>query len=238
MRFDDHGGLWFTSAAVAQFDGVGDDLGKSGVFRFDLEYGAISEHCLLPDSDDEEVLGDLILAPDGVIYTTDSLTGTVYRYDPGSEAFEILVERGAFGSPQGLVLDEAAENLYVADYIGGLYRVSLEDRSVQKLTIAANVTDYGIDGLYRHGDELIVIQNGIRPHRVVGLQLAEDGLSIVAGRTLASNLEEFDEPTLGLVRGDDFYFVANSHWNRFDRDNRLPEALSGPIILRVSLRDK
>jgi len=237
MRFDGHGGLWFASAAVPQFDGVGDDLGKSGVFRLDLENGVITAHRLLPDSDDEQVLGDLILAPDGVIYTTDSLTGSTYSYEPGSDAFEILVESGAFGSPQGLVLDEAAENLYVADYIGGLYRVSLEDRSVQKLTIAANVTDYGIDGLYRHGDELIVIQNGIRPHRVVGLQLSEDGLSIVAGRTLASNLEEFDEPTLGLVRGDDFYFVANSHWNRFDRDNRLPEGLSGPIILRVSLRD-
>jgi hypothetical protein len=60
-------------------------------------------------------------------------------------------------------------------------------------------------------------------------------LSIVASRTIASNLEEFDEPTLGFVRGDDFFFVANSHWNRFDADNRLPEGLSGPIILRTPL---
>jgi len=30
--------------------------------------------------------------------------------------------------------------------------------------------------------------------------------------------------------------VANSHWNRFDAENNLPEDLSGPIVLRVSLK--
>ena len=238
MRFDGDGGLWFASAAVPQFEGVGDALGKSGVFRLDLDSGKISERCLLPDSDEEQVLGDLVLTADDVVYTTDSLTGVVYSYEPGSGAFDTLVDRGVFGSPQGLVLDAAEEHLYVADYVGGLYRVALGTGSIDKLVISANVTDYGIDGLYRYGDELIVIQNGIRPHRVVGLQLAADGLSVVNARTLASNLEEFDEPTLGFVRGQDFYFVANSHWNRFDRDNRLPDDLSGPIILRVPLNVK
>jgi len=92
--------------------------------------------------------------------------------------------------------------------------------------------------LYRHGNELIAIQNGIRPHRVVAYRLSDDGVSIEASRTLASNLPEFDEPTLGVVRGDDFYFVANSHWNRFDTENRLPDGLSGPIILILELMPK
>ena len=234
MRFDGKGGLWFASAAVPQFEGIGDDLGKSGVFRLDLDRRAVSEYRLLPEADEEQVLGDLVLANNGTVYATDSLTGVVYAYEPGG-AFEILVNRGVFGSPQGLVLDAAEEHLYVADYIGGLYRIALGAGSVEKLVISANVTDYGIDGLYRFGNELIVIQNGIRPHRVVGLKLSGDGRSVVDARTLASNLDEFDEPTLGFVRGVDFYFVANSHWNRFDRDNELPDDLSGPIILRVPL---
>ena len=188
--------------------------------------------------DEEQVLGDLVLASDGTVFATDSLTGVVYAYEPGSEAFEVRVDRGVFGSPQGLALDAAEEYLYVADYIGGLYRVALGTGSVEKMVISANVTDYGIDGLYRFGNELIVIQNGIRPHRVVGLELSGDGRSVVDARTLASNLDEFDEPTLGFVRGVDFYFVANSHWNRFGPDNALPEDLSGPIILRVPLDAK
>ncbi len=238
MRFDNDGGLWFASAAVPQFERIGEHAGRSGVFRLDLDKKAISEYRLLPESDDDQVLGDLVLAGDGVVYTTDSLTGVVYAYEPGRNAFEVLVGRGVFGSPQGLVLDAADEYLYVADYIGGLFRVAVGTGRVEKVVISDNVTDYGIDGLYRYGNALVVIQNGIRPHRVVMLELAADGRSVIAARTLASNLEEFDEPTLGLVRGDDFYFVANSHWNRFDRDNQLPDGLSGPIILRIPLNVK
>lgn len=235
MRMDDRGGLWFASAAVAQLADVEYEVGRSGLFRYDLESGSISERAILPRSDDEQVLGDLVLAPDGSLYTTDSLTGVLYRYEPGRAGFAVVVDRGVFGSPQGVVIDDSGRYLYVADYIGGLFRVSLQDAVVEKVAIAANVTDYGIDGLYRYGRELIAIQNGIRPHRVTGFTLGEDGLSIVAGRTIVSNLAEFDEPTLGFVRDDDFFFVANSHWNRFDGDNRLPESLSGPIILRTSL---
>ncbi|MCJ7591617.1 MAG: hypothetical protein MUO51_09705, partial [Woeseiaceae bacterium] len=62
-----------------------------------------------------------------------------------------------------------------------------------------------------------------------------NGLAITGGRVLAANLEQFDEPTLGVIWGDEFYFVANSHWNRFDGENNLPDGLAGPIILKVKL---
>jgi hypothetical protein len=189
----------------------------------------------LPQYEESQVLGDLIIADENTLYTSDSLTGAIYRYYIDSNEFEVLVKRGKFVSPQGLVLDNSGNYLFVADYNGGLFRVSLADGSMAKLGVANDVSDYGIDGLYRHGDELIAIQNGSRPHKIVALRLAENGSAISASRTLASNLEQFDEPTLGVVHDNDFYFVANSHWNRFDRDNNLPEGLSGPIILKVAL---
>ena len=37
----------------------------------------------------------------------------------------------------------------------------------------ASVSLFGIDGSYRHGNELIAIQNGIAPHRVVALALSQ-----------------------------------------------------------------
>lgn len=97
------------------------------------------------------------------------------------------------------------------------------------------ISDFGIDGLYRYKNELIAIQNGIQPHRVVTFELAPDGLSIVGSRLIASNLPEFDEPTLGTIVGEQLFFVANSHWNRFDQDNNLPDELVGPVILSVAI---
>jgi sugar lactone lactonase YvrE len=235
MRFDSGGSLWFASAAVPQFGLETDDAGRSGLFRLSPSDGEILHTALLPTTENAQLLGDLVIADDDTLYATDSMNGILYRYRVQQRRFEIVVEPGVFGSPQGLVLDASGDYLYVADYIGGLYRVATNSGAVEKVRIRTNITDYGIDGLYRHGKQLIAIQNGIRPHRVAALVLSDDGLSITAATTLAANLEEFDEPTLGAVSGDDFYFVANSHWNRFDRENRLLAGLSGPIVLRVPL---
>lgn len=234
MRLDDEGGLWFASAAVAQMSDVGEDEGRTGLFRVDTESGKVTRAALLPPGDGKQLLGDLVIHDD-VIFATDSLGGAVYRYDINSDVFTAIVEPGDLGSPQGLVLDEGREHLYVADYIGGLYRISLEDRVRVRVALPDAATAFGIDGLYRYGNELIAIQNGIRPHRVSAFRLSDDGLSVTSARTLLSNHEAFDEPTLGVVRGDDFYLVANSHWNRFDAENRLPEALTGPIVLILRL---
>lgn len=234
MRFHDDGGLWFASAAVPQLAGVGEERGRTGLFRIDPASGELTVAAVLPQQADEQVLGDLLVVGNS-IYTTDSLTGAVYRYDIESGRYRQLLEPGRLGSPQGLVMDAAQRHLYVADYIGGLYRVSLGDGGLTRLEVPSTLTDYGIDGLYRYGAELIAIQNGVRPHRVVALRLGDDGVSITGSRLLAANLPQFDEPTLGVVQGDDFYFVANSHWNRFTADHTLPDGLSGPIVLRLSL---
>jgi len=227
--------IWFASAAVPQFAGAGEDVGKTGLFRLDVDSKEIKDAAILPQFEEDQVLGDLVLAYNNRIYTTDSLTGGVYRYGILSGQYGEIVPRGKLGSPQGLALDEAQRFLYIADYIGGIYRVSLSFDILQKVYNGSGKTDYGIDGMYIYGDELIAIQNGVRPHRVVAFKLSDDGLSITGSRVLASNLPEFDEPTLGTVKGDYFYFVANSHWNRFDQENQLPEGLAGPIILKVSL---
>ncbi len=236
MRLHPDGSLWFASAAVPQLQDVGEDEGKTGLFRLDVENGEISKAAVLPQYEPAQVLGDLIIADANTIYATDSLTGAIYRYYVDSNEFEIFVERGRLGSPQGLVLDASGDYLYVADYIGGLFRVSVQDGSMTKVQVPGDISDYGIDGLYRKGNELLLIQNGIRPHRVVALQLSDSGRAVTTGRVLASNLDGFDEPTLGTVHGDDFYFVANSHWNRFDADNQLPDGLTGPLILRIPLQ--
>ena len=234
MRLDGDGGLWFASAAVAQLSDVGEDQGRTGLFRLDTRTGEITRSALLAAGDGEQLLGDLVIH-DNAIFSTDSLGGAVYGYDIDKGTFTALVEPGVLGSPQGLALDGDKAHLYVADYIGGLFRIALDDGSMVRLELPDSVTDYGIDGLYRYKDELIAIQNGIRPHRVTAFRLGADGVSIVSARTLLSNHEAFDEPTLGAIRGEDFYLVANSHWNRFDAENRLPEGLSGPIVLKLRL---
>jgi sugar lactone lactonase YvrE len=236
MRFDGREGMWFASSRVPQYAGISDRSAyRAGLFRLDLDTLEISDRARLPVNGNDQALGDLVIADDDTIYTTDSVDGPLYRYSIAAGEYTALVPKGVFGSPQGVVLDESGGFLYVADYIGGLYRVATADGRVEKLAVPNATSDYGIDGLYRHGNRLVAIQNGIQPHRVTAFKLSNDGQAIESADILAMNLPEFDEPTLGTVVGDDFYFVANSHWNRFDENNELPDGLTGPIVLKLSL---
>jgi len=236
MRLDDSGGLWFASANVPEHAGPMSAAGPgTGLYRLDLESHAV-RGTEMPCTGKSCLLGDLVLVDEGAILATDSLGGGVYRFDVATGEYATVLPAGSLGSPQGLVTDDSGNYLYVADYIGGLFRLDLRDLVLERVTSETPSALFGIDGLYRYGRELIAIQNGIRPHRVVALELSADGLAVEAIRTLARNLPEFDEPTLGQVAGDDFYFVANSHWNRFDREHNLPTGLEGPIVMRLSLR--
>ena len=64
MRFHSDGGLWFASAAVPQLANVGDDQGKTGLFRFDEAAGEITQVAILPQYEPTQVLGDLVIADD------------------------------------------------------------------------------------------------------------------------------------------------------------------------------
>jgi hypothetical protein len=95
----------------------------------------------------------------------------------------------------------------------------------------------GIDGLYRYGNSLIAIQNGVRPQRVLRLGLNGSGEKIETIEILESSLPIFDDPTLGVIVGDALYFIANSHWPQFNAEGNLPpaERLTPPTVLRVAL---
>ena len=54
---------------------------------------------------------------------------------------------------------------------------------------------------------------------------------------LAANDPRWDEPTLGMILGTDFYYVGNSQWNKFDSDGKPPDSIETqePRIFRLSL---
>jgi len=238
MRLADDGLLWFVSAAISEFSELDEaDAGRSGLYALDTNTGKIVVRAPLPPTGNKQVLGDLVFDGDDTIFLTDQADGIVYWYSIANNEFSTLVDRGQMGSPQGLVFDQSGSSLYVADYIGGLYRVSLSTGNVERVTPHESTNDYGIDGLYRYKNRLIAIQNGIRPNRVVEFEPSSDGSSIIGSRILAMNLPEFDDPNLGEIVGDNFLFIANSHWPKFDRDGNLPEELTGPIVLKIDLSD-
>ena len=239
MRLDDaRRHLWVATTAAPNFRGFDpEDEGRTAVLRFDLDRPSDPPLRFERDEDGAHWYGDLVVAQDGTVYVSDSQGSAVYVIRPEAASLELLVESPDFPSPQGIDLGLDG-SLYLADYSTGLFRIDPESGDHQPVVAADGISLLGIDGLYTYGGNLIAIHNGILPHRVVRLFLSRDGTRVDRAETLETNRPWFAEPTLGMVVGDDFYFVANSQWFLFDNDGNLPGAdeMQPPLIVKRSLR--
>jgi sugar lactone lactonase YvrE len=229
--------LWVASAALPELEGVTpEERGRTGAFAFALGDGRLVHRFELPADGLPHVLGDLRVLNDGRVLLSDQLGGRMYTLDPKTGGFKHLTAQGALVSPQGAAVARDGKSAIVADYALGLMRVNLVTGGVTRLQTLPEVSPYGIDGLYAHGDHLIAVQNGFRPQRVVLLAL--DGAGRIGRATvLAANDPRFSEPTLGAVVGERFRFIANSQWDRFDAQGQLPPdaELAAPLVLEVAL---
>jgi hypothetical protein len=228
--------LWVCTAALPETEGVRpEEAGRSAVFKFDLATGEILLRFHFSAASRPRTLGDLAVGSDGAVYVSDS-QGAIYRIRPEGTYLEVLVQRNQLASPQGLALSEDGRRLYVADYPRGVFYVDLDSREVRPLEVPDDQTLLGIDGLARRGSTLIAVQNGAIPNRILRLRLGRGGREVRQVEILAASHPQWDEPTLGVVVGDRFYFVANSQWSRF-ADGLLPpsEQLSDPAVMWLRL---
>lgn len=223
--------LWFVSSKVPEFAGeeVAGAAANSGLFRLDLESGKLARY-LLPAA---TALGDLIV--DGsTVYLSDA-AGGVWKFSEGE--FTELLPKGMLVNPQGLALIDG--KLVVADYRGGLTWLDPASGEYGKVGNSTSASLYGIDGLAAKGNRLFTVQNGISPARVTEFVFSPDENTITAARIMLMNHPDFDEPTLLTVRDDELLVVANSHWNRFDRNGELPadlaKTLSPPTVLSIAI---
>jgi len=239
MRADSARGLlWVAASAVPQMVGFDSaDAGRSGLFAFDLATGALRRRYLLPRDGVPHALGDVTISRAGDVYASDSRAPVIYWVRARGDTLETFLRSPLLLSAQGMALDRDERTMYVADYARGLLRVDLASRALQPLAAADGVHTLGIDGLYQVGGDLVGVQNGVTPYRVVRLHLSGDGRRIVSADVLERARPDYAEPTLGVVVGSAFYYVANSQWEHFREDGTIEatDALRNPMVLRLPL---
>lgn len=230
--------LWVTSAALPQMAGyVPADSGRSGIFAFDLATGRLKARHLLSGSGTGHLLGDLVVAPNGDVYATDSQDPVIWRVVKGSSEAQEFLRHPLFRSLQGPAVDPTGRILYVADYSHGVLAIDLNTRQVRALGAPPGATVLGIDGLAWYQGSLIGIQNGVAPARVVQLILDSAGGRITEVLVLDRQPTLAPEPTIGTVWAGRFFYVANSQWEAYDEAGRLKAGtrLEPPRIVELKL---
>lgn len=210
--------LWATTAAIPAYGAYqAADSGRSAVLAYDLDSGALRRRWDAPAG--RHQLGDMTLAPDGVVYVSDGDEGAVYRIPRGAE-----MERFASGdlvAPQGLAVASDGRRLLVADYVRGIAAIDRESGDVAWLEVADSMAVSGIDGLVRVGHSLIAVQNGVEPKRVIELRMNDAETRITGWRALESGTPLLTEPTHAVVVGGEVFFIPDSGWDRLNPDGTL-----------------
>jgi hypothetical protein len=213
--------------------------GAAGIADFDLETGVLRRVVRVPNRGDHQthVIGDLALAPDGAIFLPDSGSPTLWRLAPRAEEVEVFADSPEFMSLQGVVVVPELNALFVADHANGLLRVDLASRAVRRMESPPDTTLIGLDGLVRapNGD-LIAIENGLKPARVLRLVLDEGGEAIAKVTVIESAHLNMPAPALGCIAlGGDLYFIGNAGWSRFEGEEVKPTAPRPVPVFKTKL---
>ena len=227
--------LWACTTALPEMrDYRESDRGGAALYAFDLATGQTKAR-VHPSSQGPHNFNDLALDRNGDVFFSDAASGEINIVRAGSTHAESFIAKGTFVSPQGLVLDRETTSLYVADYARGLARVDLEKRQVVFFEPPGGAALVGIDGLVLAKRHLVAIQNGIAPARVIALPLSLDGRRLEGRRVLERAHPEYEEPTLGVLVGDSFYYVANAQWDAFANGAAKRSQRKPPAVLKLAL---
>jgi hypothetical protein len=229
-----HNTLWAATAAVPEMSGYNPEMkGLAAIAEFNLATSELRRVIPIPSDGRDHGLGDLLVAPDGTVYATDSIAPVIWRLAPGDEEVDKLVDSPVFSSLQGLVLVE--RTLLVADYSNGLFAIDIGSGDITALAPPPNTTLLGIDGLVGVPGGIVAVQNGVEPQRLLHLGLSPDMRSITACRVLAAALPHFTDLTLVTLASDRPTLIAGAGWEGFDPAKTKTPAAHTVRIFQVNL---
>jgi hypothetical protein len=229
--------LWACSSPMPEMEHF-DSTARSAVFKFDLTTGKLIEKIQRPHWENDGVFGDLVLSPQGEVFVSDGKNNMIFVVNEKTQQLEPFFTSLEFWNLQGLAFSETGKYLFAADYVKGLYRLDLKSKELISIPCPPDVSLKGIDGLNFYGNSLIAIQNGVSPLRVMRYFLNTDQSQITRFEVIDRKHPAFDEPTMGVIVGNDFYYIANSQWNGYDARHHIKaeDKLEDIVILKYKFR--
>ncbi len=207
--------LWAAIAALPEMAGyTPDQKGHTGLAEINLGTSELRRVIPLPGDGRDHALGDLLVAPDGTVYATDTRSPIIWTLPPGAEDFQKLVDSPVFASLQGIVLHKGL--LLVADYSNGLFTVELATGAVTALAPPKHTTLLGLDGLAAAPGGVIATQNGVEPQRALHIALTPEWDRVTGVTVLAAALPHLTDLTLIALVNDRATFIAGSGWDGYN----------------------
>ena len=192
--------------------------GESALFHFNTSGKLLAKYA--PQEAGKHLFNDLVVTPQGDVFITDSEDASVYKLPAGPGKL-VRYSLGNRYYPNGIALSSDGKTAFVA-HAFGIARMDLNDGSLVELQAAPGISTAQVDGLYFLNNSLIAIQNGFGPNRIVRLQLAPDGKSVLSGKLLEFRSPNLELPTTGAILNGRFYYIVNAQFDH-EQDGKLKD---------------
>ena len=153
-----NGVLWVASTAVPHYRGYDakTDLGRAGVFKFDLKTGKFLKKFLSPSLVGQSFfLSTLALAPDGTLYAADGVNNAVYQVR--GDEFRRLFHAPSLTSIRGMAVSADGKVLYLGDHERGLIGFDLASGKPFDIGVPKNLALGGLEAVVWHEGEIVVV---------------------------------------------------------------------------------
>jgi len=228
--------LWACSSPMEEMENY-DSTMRSAVFKFELSSGKLISKYEVPLSSKGSVFGDLIINKSGQVFISDSRINNIVTVNEKTNKLEPFYSSPEFWNVQGMAFSSDEKFLFIADYVKGILRLNIKTKELVEITSAVGVSLKGIDGLYFYNNSLIAVQNGVAPLRSTQYFLNKDLSEITKFEIIDRKHPNFNEPTLGVIDGKTFYYIANSQWEGYDDKHRIKpdDQLQDIVVLKSKL---
>ena len=209
-----------------------DDLWAAGgmtgeILRFDVASGELEATLSTPEAE-STFLNDLVVAPNGDVYVTDSNRPVLFRVPDGGDEVEAWLDLDGTPIPfgeginlNGIVVSEDGESLIVVHMASGtLYRIDIASRDVDPIDLGGATVEAG-DGMVLERTTLYIVQNG--PDQVSVVELAGD---LTRGEIVGVLEDErLTDAATAALAGDDL-LVTNAQFSAMQGEPELPFTVS------------
>lgn len=194
--------------------------GSGTIVQFDRASGDAVATFETPDADNT-LINDVIVAPNGDVFATDSFRPALFRVAAGDAVAEVFVdfegtvfEYGEGVNSNGLVVSSDGEVIIVvAMNTGTLYRIDVATREVSEIDVDGGPFTGG-DGLVLDGSTLYVAQQG--PDVVAVIELADD---FASGQHVDTITDESFTQIATIALGDGALYVVNTQFGAMQSDD-------------------
>lgn len=222
--------FWVASASMPHFNGVTEtNIGKAKISQYRLSDGKLIKQFELDSIESPKLLSALHLGKDGSLFFINVFNQTIYQLSADTDKAEEVVALPGLTAIKAISSNADDSFLYVSDFAQGLFVINLATKQTAPMDPKRDRFFSGISDLFYVDGDLVAIQSGVSPARVMRFDLAQD-MQIKTSFPLEAAHPAFDTLGNGAFAGDSIYYVANSQWGKMDMGGNLsPDASWEPL---------